>query len=105
MFKQSEIGKPCNCGKGETVCKEHAFKRYRLPKGHFSDGYYFAGGYYMVGWWSLECETCGNKRDDIIVYKWHSNNDWTPIDSPFHDEKRPRRYPEIYNWIVQQLAD
>ncbi len=103
MFKRSEIGARCNCGEGETVCKEYRSKRYRLPKGHFEDGYYFEGGYYTAFWWSLECEACGNKREDFIVYKWSSKGDFYPIDSPFHDKSRPRRYPEVYKAILERM--
>lgn len=105
MFKQSKIGTKCSCDAPETVCKEHAWKRYRLPKGHFEDGYYFDGGYYIVGWWSLHCEVCGNKREDFIVYKWGSNGDWTFIDGPMPRADRPRRYPEVYKWIRQLMPN
>lgn len=103
MFKRSEIGAACSCGQGETVCKEHGFKRYLVPKGHYADGYYRDGGYYSACWMSLECEKCGNKREDFIVYKWGSTGDLFPIDSPFHDEKRPRRYPEIYKVVREKM--
>ena len=103
MFKQSEIGAKCGCGKGETVAKELGFKRYRLPKSHFEDGYYLGGGYYSAEWMSLYCEQCGNKREDFIAWKWHSNGDLTPIDDAFHNDQRPRRYPEIYRMIREMM--
>lgn len=103
LFVQSAIGTKCKCDAPETVGKEHGHKRYRLPKGHFEDGYYFAGGYFMVILWSLHCEVCDNKRNDLMIYKWHSNGDWTLIDGPMHNDKYPRRYKEIYKWIRQLL--
>lgn len=104
MFKVSEIGAKCNCNQGETVCKEHAHKRYNLSKGHYSDGYYREGGYYVAVWMTLHCELCGNRREDFIVYKWAGSQGWYPIESPFHDEKRPRRYPEIYKTILEVMV-
>lgn len=102
MFKQSEIGAKCSCDVPETVCKEHAHKRYRLPKGHYADGYYLTGGYYLACWWTLECERCKNRREDFFVYKWSRCN-WYLVDGPMLREDQPRRYAEIYQRIQQLM--
>jgi hypothetical protein len=102
MFTQSEIGAKCGCDAPETVCKEHAWKRYRVPAGVYGELYQSAG-YYSAVWWSLRCETCGNRREDIMVYKWHSNGDYTLIDGPMPRHDQPRRYPDIKRAIVGMM--
>lgn len=102
MFKPSEIGAKCTCDAPETVCKEHGSKRFRVPAGYYG-GMYQPNGYYIAVWWTLECEQCHNVRDDFHVYKWHSNGDWTFVDGVIQVEGRPRKYPDIYRAILNDM--
>lgn len=102
MFKQSEIGAKCDCNVPETVCKEHAWKRYLVPAGTYGD-HWQPAEYYSAVWWTLHCEKCGNRREDIMVYKWHSNGDYTLIDGPMPREGQRRRYPDIKQAIVGMM--
>lgn len=104
MFKKSEIGPKCQCDGPETVGKELGYHRYLVPKGCYG-GLYQSSGYYMAVWWELHCEKCNNRRYDFIVYKWHSNNDWTFVDGPMHPEGKPRKYPDIRQAILQMMPE
>lgn len=102
MFTQAEIGAKCACEMPELICKEHAWKRYRVPAGTYGD-HWQPAGYYSAVWWTLLCETCGNQRQDIHVYKWHSNGDLTFVDGVMPREGQPRRYPDIKRAIVGMM--
>lgn len=102
MFKQSEIGAKCSCGVPETVCKEHAWKRYRVPTGYYG-GLYQGSAYYTACWWTLECEKCKNRREDFFVWKWHKDGSGSFVDGAMPREDRPRRYPDIYKAIRNMM--
>lgn len=101
MFTQAEIGAKCACDVPETVCKEHAWKRFLVPKGYYGDLWQPAE-YYIAVWWTLECQQCHNRREDIYVYKWSSSGDYHLIDGSFSDDKKPR-YPDIKRVIVGMM--
>lgn len=103
MFQRSEIGTKCNCDVGETVCKEHGSKRFLVPAGYYGDMYQ-SSGYYLAVWWTLECEKCGNVRDDFFVYKWHKDGSGSLVDGSFLIEGRKRRYPDIYRAILNEMS-
>ncbi len=102
MFTQAEIGAKCSCDVPETVCKEHAWKRYLVPKGTYGD-YWQPAEYYSAVWWTLRCEKCGNQSEDVMVYKWHSNGDLTFVDGVFRSEVKKPRYPDIKRAIVGMM--
>lgn len=103
-FRRSAVGAKCACDVPETVCREHAWKRFLVPAGNYGDRYQPAG-YFMVELMTLECEGCKNRREDFHVWKWHKGGDMTPIDPPFFDDKRKRRYPDIKAAILKMMKE
>lgn len=103
MFTQAEIGVKCACDVPETVCSEHGWKRYRLPAGTYGD-FWQPAGYFSAVWMTLECEQCRNRREDITVYKWHSNGDLTFLDGPMHPVGKPRRYADVKRAVVALMT-
>lgn len=103
-FHRSSIGAKCGCGVPQTVVKEHAFRRYLLPAGTYGD-YWQPAAYYMAEWWTLECDQCKQRRDDVMIWKWHKGGDMTPIDPPFFDETKKRRYPDIKAAVLAVMEE
>ena len=104
MFKKSEIGNKCGCGTPETVMKEHASKRYRLPEGYYG-GFFRSSAYYNVAWWTLRCEHCKQQRDNIHITHWGSDGSRSPIIGAFPKDKDFERYQDIKRAILELMED
>ena len=104
MFHRSAITPKCACNAPETVCREDASKRFRLPAGNYG-GRYQAAGYYLAVWWHLHCEECGNERQDFFVYKWHHGGSGSLVDGAFARERDARRYPDVYAAVLGMLPE